>query len=110
MKEWFSAKLSFAHTSGNAKQVNYWNSVFVFKAGDFDEAFKTALEIGRAREEKYWNVDGELTSRQLVDIETLDRISGDLEDGSPVYVETAAGAGPVERRFDPEAAKPRRTL
>lgn len=110
--EWFSAKLSFAQTIGSAKKTSYCNSIHLFKADGFEDALQAALQIGRDQEEKYWNVDGEITSKQLVEVQTLDVVSGDLE-GAAIYRECAgqlAAAAGADQHFHPEDSQPRRTL
>jgi len=89
------------------------DSVHVFQAQDFDEAFARALEIGRRRQEEYRNANGQLVRWRLTEILSLDSVQDSI-DGAEVHSEFEEYEPPRNIDFDatfhPEDAKPDQTF
>ena len=108
----YSARLLFICLvdDGKPKKKNmYDDSVVVFKARDFDDAFKRAVEIGKAREQEYLNADGQKVRWALVEVLNLDWVGRKI-DGAEVasklhYRVSATPVGP-KTKFHPEKSKP----
>lgn len=111
---YFSAKLRFAVLvePEGASRLN--DSVYVFKAIEFTDAFERALKIGRAAEQEYKNVDGGLVQWRLMEVISLDIISADDFDGVEVYSEPIQLAEkdrlPFDSEFAPERSQPTQTI
>ena len=63
------------------------DSVHIFKAKDFKNAFKTALKIGKGHEEEYKNGYGEEVRWRFKEIISLDIIQEENLDGAEIYSE-----------------------
>src|ERR1044072_2369126 len=105
---YYSARLLFIILvdDGRPKKKNdYDESVFVFRARDFDQAFERALEIGRAQEKSYRNGTGQNVRWALVEISTLDYVGRKL-DGVAVAsrLHSRISSAPISynRSFHPE--------
>lgn len=103
---WFSACLRFVlYIAGVPMRAE--ESVYVFTApeGDFDAAFRTALDLGRRAEEQYLNVDGEEVRWRLARVVTIDQIRRDL-DGAEVYSAPLELDEADRGTLDPESTVP----
>src|SRR5437899_9795378 len=82
----YSARLLFiilVADGAGRKRNHYDDSVIVFRARNFDHAFKRALKLGRARETAYKNDKGQRVRWALVKIWNLDWV-GPKVDGKEV--------------------------
>jgi hypothetical protein len=75
--------------------TRYEDSVVIFRAQDWDAAFRRALEIGRGMEVAYRNGDGVSVEKRLVEIRTLDELGDELSDGREVWCAPAEVATAV---------------
>ena len=95
------------------KRNHYDESVIVFRARDFDHAFKRALDLGRKRETDYTNNKDQRVRWALVEIRNLDWI-GRTVDGKEVashlHYRTSDKRIPPGRVFHPERSKPTQTF
>ena len=110
---WFSAKLRrICLVEGHGCTMAN-DSVHVFQATDFDEAFERALDIGRRHEEEYRTADGQLVRWKLAEVLTLDAVRDSI-DGAEVYSEFAEFDPPrgmtIDAIFHPEDSKPNQTF
>jgi hypothetical protein len=104
---WFSAMVRLLLSIEDEGPVDYWRSVFVFQAPDWEPARLRAIELGRAREESYLNVDGKEVELSLVEVETLDCLGDEPVDSREVYFESVpTGETKIEGVFHPEDSKP----
>jgi len=110
--DFYSARLLFIILVADGpgrKRNHYDDSVIVFRARNFDHAFKRALQLGRARETAYKNDSGQRVRWALVKIWNLDWI-GPKVDGKEVASHLHYHAGkeriPPGRIFHPEKSKP----
>jgi hypothetical protein len=90
------------------------DSVVMFRAVDFPDAFQHALSLGKAREEEYLNGDGERVRWRLTEIISIDQMPRANLDGVEVYsepVELPIGAIiPFTAQFTPEVSRPTQTV
>jgi hypothetical protein len=106
---WFSTMVRLLTTVDGVGPTTYTRSVFVFKAGDWDEARRQAIELGRRAEASYDNADGQHVSRQLLYVETLDMLGDEIQDGREVYSEPVEVTGDLETALPtirPEQSRP----
>jgi hypothetical protein len=107
--KWFSSKVRLVVLLEKEGAWRYADSVLVFRAADFGEAFQRALALGRELEEEYLNGEGEKVRWRLKEIVSLDVLDDDL-DGAEVYSEPVAlepGEGyTFDVRFEPEKSQP----
>jgi hypothetical protein len=110
---WFSSRARLVVLLEKEGASRYADSVFLFRAADFGDAFQRALALGRAQEQEYLNGEGEKVRWRLKEIVSLDVIRGAL-DGAEVYSEPVAlepGEGyPFDVRFEPEKSQPTQTV
>jgi hypothetical protein len=111
--KWFSCKLRMVVLLEKQGATRHADSVFLFRAEDFDAAFQRALELGRAEEDDYIGGEGEKVRWRLKEIISLD-ILGEELDGAEVYSEPVAlAAGETynfDASFEPEKSKPTQTV
>lgn len=84
--DFYSARLLFIILVADGlgrKRNHYDESVIVFRARDFEDAFKRALALGKKKESEYKNNKGQQVRWALVRILTLDWI-GSKVDGKEV--------------------------
>jgi hypothetical protein len=106
--EFYSARLLFVlfrDDSKPRKKNLYDESVVVFRARDFEDAFRRAIEIGKAWEQ----YESKPTGLKLVEVLTLDWV-GRKVDGAEVasklhYRVSATPISP-DMKFYPEKSKP----
>ena len=114
--EFYSARLLFIILvdDGRAKKKNdYDESVIVFRARDFANAFERALEIGKAQEKRYKNGQGQSVRWALVEISNLDYVGRKI-DGAEVAskLHSRISAKPIspKQRFHPQRSKPNQSF
>ena len=85
-------------------------SIVVFKSADFDSALPRALEIGRGMDESYTSGRGGGVRWYFMEIETIDMLGEELEDGREVHSRIlpipSGFAEEFPRTFAPEKSKP----
>lgn len=112
--QWFSSKLRLVCLIEGKGATRYQDSVYLFRADEFEEAFQRALDLGRACEESYLNPDNKRVYWRLKEIISLDIITADQLDGAEVYSEPVPLEEGVEISFDasfsPEASRPTQTI
>ena len=110
---WYSSKVRLVVLMEKQGATRYSDSVFLFRAEDFDQAFQRALELGRAQEEEYVGGEGEKVRWRLKEVVSLD-VLGDELDGAEVYsepVSLAPGeAYAFDVAFEPEKSQPTQTV
>lgn len=84
--QWFSARVRLVCLMEGSGADRFQDSVIVFRARDFRDAFQRALTIGHDREETYLNGHGERVAWKFKEVFSLDIIQGEL-DGTEVYSE-----------------------
>ena len=113
-QSWFSTRVRLVVLIEGAHAMRYSDSVFVFRAADFDDAFRRALALGRKQEQEYVGGEGKRVRRRLKEVVSLDIISADDLDGAEVYsepVDLATGeASDFDQVFTPESSKPTQTI
>ncbi|WP_437290962.1 DUF4288 domain-containing protein [Sorangium sp. So ce406] len=111
---WFSSKIRIACLIESEGIHRYMDSVHLFKASDFSDAMKRALDLGKAHEQEYLNADGKRVRWLLASVISLDLIGDDVMDGVEVYSEPVeVPAGEVvdfDHRFSPEKSEPTQTV
>ena len=113
MTNWFGAKLRFAIIVEQLGLRHYMDSVILFEAEDFENAFNQALRIGRAKEQEYRNGDGQLVRWRLVEVLSLDKIKEENLDGAEICSEPVFTADPsvaIDHQFHPEISRPTQTM
>ena len=107
---WFSTKVRIACLIEGQGAVDYMDSVYVFRAKDFEEAFQCAFKLGCSQEEEYLNFENRRVSWRFKEIISLDIIRSRAINGAEVYsepVELAPGEQiPFDAEFHPEDSKP----
>ena len=110
--DFYSARLLFIIVvdDGRPRRRNHYDeSVIVFRARNFDHAFRRALDLGGTREVSYRNHRGETVRWALVRIERLDLV-GKKMDGNEVssrlHYRMSKQAVSSRTRFHPERSKP----
>lgn len=110
---WFSAKLRYAVLKEPVGLQMYMDSICLFRATDYDQAFQRALDYGIKDEKSYSNADTQRILWKLASIISLDRIGEDLQDGQEICSEPidvpADQILPFGHEFHPEASKPTQT-
>lgn len=84
---WFSTKIRLVGLLEPGGATGYRDSIFLIRAADFDDAFRRALEVGRAEERTYVNANGVNLRRALAEVISVDWLGEQLEDGKEVYSE-----------------------
>lgn len=113
--DWYSARVRLICLVENHGGQEYWDSVFVFRAGTCDSggwkpAFRRVVDLGRGQEQAHPNVYGERVVFRLVEVLTLDLLrTGDL-DGAEVHFRTGdietGREIPFEATFESEKSDP----
>jgi len=109
---WFSSRVRLIVATTREGWLHFADSVFVFRARNFDHAFERALQLGRLQEESYLNDAGDTVSWTLKEVLTLDHVSAADVDGAEVHYESVdLPQGTAQQSaFRPEDSKPRQTL
>ena len=108
----YSARLLFiclVDTGFGKKRNHYDDSVIIFRAKDFDHAFKRALALGRQRETEYLNMKGQEVRWALVKIVNLDYVGRKVdgkEVASVLHYRTGKERISPGRIFQPEWSTP----
>ena len=111
----YSARLLYIILiDGRTRRRNdYDETVVLFRARDFEHAFRRALELGRAGETRYLNTYGRAVRWALVEVVTLDcvgrRVDGQ-EVASKLHARTAPTPVPFNSRFRPERSRPNQSI
>lgn len=88
--------------------------IHVFRAVDYDDAFKRALSIGRSHEEEYKNAAGQSVRWRCMRVLTLDQMKSHELDGIEIHSELVTIDDDVhiefEQSFHPEDSEPVETL
>ena len=113
-RRWYSSKVRLVVLAESGGAVRYADSVYLFRATDFDDAFQRALSIGRKQEKEYVGGEGDRIRWRLKEVISLDVLSGEDLDGAEVYSEPADLA-PADRYlydavFTPESSTPTQTI
>ncbi len=112
--QWFSANVRLVCLLSTGGATGYRDSVYLFHAMDFDDAFRIALEIGRRQERRYTNGDGATVCWALTQVISLDALGADLRNGVEVYSEPRSLEAGEDFRFDmqfsPESIEPTQTV
>jgi hypothetical protein len=110
--DFYSARLLFIILVADGpgrKRNHYDDSVIVFRARNFGQAFRRVLQLGRARETEYRNDKGQRVRWALVKVWNLDWV-GPKADGrevaSRLHYHTSKRRIPPGRVFDPEKSRP----
>lgn len=113
-RSWFSSKVRLVVITGAAGGLHYADSVFVFRAEGFEDAFGRALALGRKAEESYRNEAGDTVAWRLKEVLTLDAIKDEDLDGAEVaYQALDIAPGQVyalDTAFEPEKSEPVETF
>lgn len=110
--EFYSARLLFVILvdDGRPRKKNHFDeSVIVFRAKSYHDAFKCALKLGKSRETDYHNDKGQRVRRALVDILNLDWVGKKIdgkEVASKLHYRTQPKRIPASKKFHPELSKP----
>ena len=110
--EFYSARLLFIILvdDGRPKKKNHFDeSVVVFRAKNFSDAFKHALKLGKSQETDYKNEKGQRVRWALVDILNLDCVGATIngkEVASKLHYRTQKRPIPANKKFHPELSKP----
>jgi Domain of unknown function (DUF4288) len=114
--EYFSARLLYIIlvNNGRKKKRNHYDEVvIVFRARDFNSAFKRALQLGRAQETKYQNHRKQTVRWALVKIINLDCVAKKIdgkEVASNLYYHSGKTQIAPTTQFRPEKLKPQGSL
>mgnify|MGYP001251377821 CR=1 FL=1 len=107
---WFSANLRLICLIQGQGATRYQDSVYLFRATDFEAAFTRALALGAAGERAYRNGDDEEVRWRFKEVISLDCVPHEDLDGAEVYsgpVDLEEGVEiPFEATFNPEASEP----
>lgn len=111
---WFSTKVRLVLLLEEQGATRYMDSVFTFRATDFQGAFERALELGRGQEQTYANAEGRRVAWRLVRVVSLDQIASESLDGAEVYSEPVplpeGEVIPFAAEFEPEKSAPTQTV
>jgi len=112
--KWFSSKVRVVCLVEPEGAQRYMDSVYVFKADDFETAFQRAVDLGKEQEEEYLNAENQIVRWRLKEVISLDVINHTSLDGAEVYsepVELEVGARlPFDADFQPEKSLPTQTV
>jgi len=107
---WFSAMLRFVLLIEGDGGSRLSRSVIVFRAEDWPDAKKRALDLGRGMEHTYTGGIGEKVRLRLEAVETLDLLGDAITDGREIYTEPLPiPAGRVisfDAEFNPSSTEP----
>ncbi|MBL9185127.1 MAG: DUF4288 domain-containing protein [Verrucomicrobiaceae bacterium] len=110
--DFFSARLLYIIlvTDGKKRKRNLHDeSVVVFRARSFEDAFVKALELGKSRETDYKNDNGHRVRWVLAEILNIDHVGSVVagkEVASKLHYRTSRTAVSPGRTFHPERSKP----
>ena len=111
---WFSSKVRLVCLVEPKGATRFMESVFLFRAADFESAFIRALELGRRQEQTYANADHQTVWWKLASVISLDQIGPELADGVEVYSEPVplpqGQEIPFHTEFAPEQSRPTQTV
>jgi hypothetical protein len=80
--DYYSSRLTYVILvdDGRPRRRNHYDeSVVVFRARDFEHAFKRALALGLAAEHEYKNLKGQSVRWALTEVTTVDHIGPQLD-------------------------------
>lgn len=107
---WFSAMLRLVILIEGEGATRLSRSLVVFRADDWSDAKKRAIDLGRNMECSYTGGAGEAVRWRLAAVETLDLLGDAVTDGREVYSEPLPlPAGELiafDVEFDPESMEP----
>ncbi|MEC7523183.1 MAG: DUF4288 domain-containing protein [Myxococcota bacterium] len=113
-RTWFSSTVRRVCLVEGEGCVMANDSVLLFRASDFDEAFRRAVELGRALEEEYRNLAGQLVRWRLKEVLSLDSIRAESLDGAEVHSSFEEFDPPhkleMDEVFTPECSEPHQTF
>jgi PAS domain-containing protein len=113
-KRWFSARVRLVgYVDDGEATIPYHDSIHVFRASDWDDAFERALALGRSHEERYVNANGDEIRWRLKEVLSLDLVARNRIDGAEVHCMTgrlAAEERNSEGVLDPEGSNPGQTV
>ncbi len=113
-KSWFSSKVRCVCLVENHNATSFMDLVFVFRAKDFNDAFKKALELGYKQEEEWLNIYTERVRWRFKEILALDIIKAESLDGVEVNSESfdvpADQEIPFDSEFYPQQSEPKQTV
>jgi len=113
-QSWFSSRIRLVVLIEGGPASHFADSIILFRAADFEDAFQRALVLGRKREQEYVGGEGKRVRWRLKEIVSLDIIDGDELDGVEIYSESADfRAGDqfaFETTFLPDESKPGQTI
>ena len=110
---YFSGRIRFAIIIETIGLHRYSDSVYLFQAIDFEDAFKRIMEIGYNNEDSYFNIDNQRVVWKFAEIISLDIIRSESLDGAEIYSEPVEGENPswtIEHKFHPELSEPTQTI
>jgi hypothetical protein len=108
--EFYSVHLLFVILvdDGRPKKKNHFDeSIAVFRAKDFADAFQRALRFGKSHETEYKNDKGQRVRWALVEISKLDCVGKKIdgkEVASNLHYRTQKQPIPASKKFHPERA------
>jgi hypothetical protein len=113
-QQWFSTTVRLLCLLESGGGTGYRDSVFLIRGKDFEDAFRRALEVGRAQERTYVNGDDVRVRWIFTSVVSLDALGRELTDGTEIYsepldLEIGSGIG-FETRFFPEESTPVQTV
>ncbi len=112
--KWFSSKIRLVALVESLGSDLYIDSVFIFKADDFKDAFEKAIKLGKNQEEEYINANNKRVCWRLKEIISLDLIKQEELDGVEVYSEPIEIQTDKREPFDvvyhPEKSEPTQTI
>ena len=112
----YSARLLFIIlvADGAGKKRNHYDeSIVVFRAVSFDDAFMRALAIGKKSETEYRNDKGQVVRWALVRVINLDWVGSKIdgkEVGSVLHFRVGTKAISPRTKFHPEKSKPESSI
>ena len=111
---WFSSKVRLVVLAEGGGAVRYADSVYLFRAADYDAALQRALVLGRGQEQEYVGGEGKRIRWRLKEIVSLDAIDAADLDGVELYAEpvalTAGESYGFDAAFTPETSQPTQTI
>ena len=111
---WYSANLRKVCLIEGQSATLAMDSVRIFRAVDFDDAFLRAVSLGRQSEEEYKNEEGKTVRWRLQVVLSLDSVKTEDLDGAEVhcaFVDLPSDEiVPFESEFRPQNSTPTETL
>ncbi|HVU26861.1 MAG TPA: DUF4288 domain-containing protein [Verrucomicrobiae bacterium] len=114
--EFYSARLLFIILvdDGKPKKKNHFDeSIIVFRAKNFSDAFKRAIRLGKTQETNYLNDKKQRVRWTLVDILNLDCVGNKIdgkEVASRLHYRRQKKPIPTNKKFHPESSKPEQSF